>query len=128
VSGGEIVATLAVGFIAGVSAGMLGIGGGVLFVPALVVILNLSQLRAESTSLLAVIPVAIVGAMRQRSYGNVRMREALIIGGLSPVGVVAGAQLANALSDRVLSYLFAAVLLYFAYTLARRALSTPNRE
>ena len=127
-SGGEIVATLAVGFIAGVSAGMLGIGGGVLFVPALVVILNLSQLRAESTSLLAVIPVAIVGAMRQRSYGNVRMREALIIGGLSPVGVVAGAQLANALSDRVLSYLFAAVLLYFAYTLARRALSTPNRE
>ena len=125
-SGGEIVATLAVGFIAGVSAGMLGIGGGVLFVPALVVILNLSQLRAESTSLLAVIPVAIVGAMRQRSYGNVRMREALIIGGLSPVGVVAGAQLANALSDRVLSYLFAAVLLYFAYTLARRALSTPN--
>jgi uncharacterized protein len=128
VSGGEIVATLAVGFIAGVSAGMLGIGGGVLFVPALVVILNLSQLRAESTSLLAVIPVAIVGAMRQRSYGNVRMREALIIGGLSPVGVVAGAQLANALSDRVLSYLFAAVLLYFAYTLARRALSAPNRE
>ena len=127
-SGGEIVATLAVGFIAGVSAGMLGIGGGVLFVPALVVILNLSQLRAESTSLLAVIPVAIVGLMRQRSYGNVRMREALIIGGLSPVGVVAGAQLANALSDRVLSYLFAAVLLYFAYTLARRALSTPNRE
>jgi uncharacterized protein len=124
VSGGEVLATLAVGFVAGVSAGMLGIGGGVLFVPGLVLILNLSQLRAESTSLLAIIPVAIVGAMRQRSYGNVRLREALTIGVLSPLGVLAGVQLSNALSDKVLSYLFAAVLLYFGFTLARRALSS----
>ena len=127
-SSGEILATLAVGFAAGVSAGMLGIGGGVLFVPGLVLILNLSQLRAESTSLLAIIPVALVGAMRQHSYGNVRVRDALTIGVLSPVGVLGGVQLANALSDKVLSYLFAAVLLYFALTLARRALMPPGPE
>jgi uncharacterized membrane protein YfcA len=128
VSGGEILATLAVGFAAGVSAGMLGIGGGVLFVPGLVLILNLSQLRAESTSLLAIIPVALVGAMRQRSYGNVRVRDAVTIGVLSPVGVLGGVQLANALSDKLLSYLFAAVLLYFALTLGRRALTPAERE
>ena len=127
-SGGEIVATLAVGFVAGVSAGMLGIGGGVLFVPGLVLILNLSQLRAESTSLLAIIPVAVVGAMRQRSYGNVRMRDALTIGVLSPLGVLGGVKLANVLSDRALSYLFAAVLLYFAFTLAKRALFPAERK
>src|SRR3954452_9400284 len=123
-SGGDILATLVVGFVAGVSAGMLGIGGGVLFVPGLGVFFNLSQLRAESASLLAVIPVALVGAMRQRSYGNVRVRDAVTIGVLSPLGVLAGVGLSNALSDKVLSYLFAAVLLYFGVTLARRALSS----
>ena len=127
-STGDIVATLAVGFIAGVSAGMLGIGGGVLFVPGLVIILNLTQLRAESTSLLAIIPVAIVGAWRQRSYGNVRERDALTIGILSPVGVLAGVKLANVVSDKTLSYLFAAVLLYFALTLAKRALTPAKRD
>jgi uncharacterized protein len=128
VSEGDIVATLAVGFVAGMSAGMLGIGGGVLFVPGLVLILNLSQLRAESTSLLAIIPVAIVGAMRQQSYGNVRMRDAMTIGVLSPLGVLGGVQLANVLSDKALSYLFAAVLLYFGFTLAKRALFPSERK
>jgi len=128
VSGGDIIATLAVGFVAGVSAGMLGIGGGVLFVPGLVLILNMTQLRAESTSLLAIIPVAIVGAMRQRSYGNVREREALTIGVLSPLGVLGGVKLANVVSDQTLSYLFAAVLLYFALTLGKRALAPAKRD
>jgi uncharacterized protein len=128
VSGGDILATLALGFVAGVSAGMLGIGGGVLFVPGLVLILNLSQIRAESTSLLAIIPVAVVGAMRQRSYGNVRVRDAVTIGVLSPLGVLGGVQLANALSDKALSYLFAAVLLYFGLTLAKRALFPAKQE
>jgi uncharacterized membrane protein YfcA len=128
VSAGDILATLAVGFAAGVSAGMLGIGGGVLFVPGLVIILNMTQLRAESTSLLAIIPVAIVGAMRQRSYGNVRERDAITIGVLSPLGVLGGVKLSNVVSDRTLSYLFAAVLLYFALTLARRAISPAKRD
>jgi uncharacterized protein len=126
-STGAVLATVVVGFAAGVSSGMLGIGGGVLFVPGLVLILNVSQLRAESTSLLAIIPVAIVGAMRQRSYDNVRMRDGLVIGVLSPVGVLGGVQLSNVIPDRTLGYLFAAVLLYFAYTLARRALRHPDR-
>jgi uncharacterized membrane protein YfcA len=128
VGAGDIAGTLAVGLAAGMAAGMLGIGGGVLFVPGLVLILSFTQLRAESTSLLAIIPVAIVGAMRQDSYGNVRRRDALTIGVLSPIGVFGGVQLSNVLSDQVLSYLFAAVLLYFAFTLARRALLGSDRD
>jgi uncharacterized membrane protein YfcA len=122
----DIAATLAVGFAAGMASGMLGIGGGLLFVPGLVLILGETQLRAEATSLLAIIPVAIVGATRQKSYGNLRLRDALTIGILSPLGVLAGVLLANAVSDKVLSYLFAAMLLYFAYGLARRAISPPG--
>ena len=121
-----MAAALAVGFAAGMSSGLLGIGGGLLFVPGLVLLLGETQLHAEATSLLAIIPVAIVGAWRQRSYGNLRLRDALTIGILSPLGVLGGVGLANLVSDKVLSYLFAVMLLYFAYNLARRAIAPPG--
>jgi uncharacterized protein len=125
-SAGEIAGTLAVGFAAGMASGLLGIGGGLLFVPGLVLILGETQLRAEATSLLAIIPVAIVGATRQKSYGNLRLRDALTIGILSPLGVLGGVGLANVVSDKVLSYLFAAMLLYSAFNLAKRAIAPPG--
>jgi uncharacterized membrane protein YfcA len=125
-SAGDVAATLAVGFAAGMASGMLGIGGGLLFVPGLVLILGESQLRGEATSLLAIIPVAIIGVWRQLRYENVRLREGITIGALSPIGVLGGVGLANVVSDKVLSYLFGAMLLYFAYTLARRAISPPG--
>jgi uncharacterized membrane protein YfcA len=118
----DVVLAALIGFIAGVSSGLLGVGGGVLFVPGLVFVLGLSQISAESTSLLAIIPVAIVGAWRQRGYGNVRLRQGLILGALSPIGVVGGAELANVLPARALELSFAAVQLVFAVGLARRAL------
>jgi uncharacterized protein len=118
----DLIGALVIGFAAGFASGMLGIGGGVLFVPGLVIFLGQSQLDAEATSLLAIVPVAAVGAWRQRSYGNLRVRDALTIGALCPLGVVAGTVLANAVSERALELAFAAVQLFFAYGLARRAL------
>ena len=118
----EYVAAALIGFTAGVSSGMLGVGGGIIFVPGLVFALGLSQLSAEATSLLAIVPVALVGAWRQREYGNVRLREGLVLGALSPLGVVGGAELANVLPERALELSFAAVQLVFALGLARRAL------
>jgi uncharacterized membrane protein YfcA len=119
---GDLVGALAIGFAAGIVSGMVGVGGGVLFVPGLVLFLDETQLRAESTSLLAIVVVAFVGAWRQRGYGNVRLKDGLIVGLLSPVGVLVGTGLANALSERVLELSFAGVQLYFAWQLAQRAL------
>jgi uncharacterized membrane protein YfcA len=118
----DVLLAVLIGFVAGVSSGMLGVGGGIIFVPGLVFVLGLSQLSAEATSLLAIIPVAIVGAWRQREYGNVRLRAGLLLGALSPLGVVGGAELANVLPARALELSFAAVQLVFAFGLARRAL------
>src|SRR3954451_17892133 len=118
----DVLLAVLIGFTAGVSSGMLGVGGGIIFVPGLVFVLGLSQLSAESTSLLAIVPVALVGAWRQRAYGNVRLRDGLILGALSPLGVLGGAELANVLSARALELSFAAVQLVFALGLARRAL------
>ena len=119
---GELAGALAIGFAAGVTSGLLGVGGGVLFVPGLVFFLGLSQLHAEATSLVAVVPVALVGAWRQHGYGNVRLRDGIVVGVLSPLGVLAGVGLANALPEHVLEVAFAVVQLYFAYRLGRRAL------
>ena len=122
----DVIGALAIGFCAGVSSGLLGIGGGVLFVPGLVFFLSQGQLEAEATSLLAIVPVAIVGTLRQRGYGNLRLREGLLIGVLALPGAVAGAALADAIDERALELMFAGVQLFFAVGLARRAL-TPER-
>ena len=104
--------------------GLVGVGGGVLFVPAMTVFLDLSQVDAESTSLLMIVFVALVGAARQRGYGNVNVRDAIVIGLLSPLGVLAGVAIANEVSERTLQLGFAALALFMATQLLRRALST----
>jgi uncharacterized membrane protein YfcA len=105
----------------GMTGGLVGVGGGVLFVPALTVFIGLGQVEAESTSLLMIVVVAIAGAYRQNGYGNVRVREAMIIGALSPLGVLAGVTVANHLSERALQLAFAALALFMAAQLLRRA-------
>lgn len=124
---GELAGALAIGFAAGFASGMLGIGGGVLFVPGLVIFLELGLIEAEATSLVAVTIVAVVGAWRQRGHGNLRLRHALVIGALSPLGVAAGVALAHALPVRAVELGFAGVQLYFAYELMRRVLDTRRR-
>jgi uncharacterized membrane protein YfcA len=117
----DVLGAIAVGLAAGVVSGMVGVGGGVLFVPGLVLFLDEGQLRAESTSLLAIVVVAAVGAWRQQGYGNLRLKDALIVGLLSPLGVAAGTVLANSVSERALELSFAGIQLYFAWQLAQRA-------
>ena len=113
------------GFAGGAVGGMLGVGGGILFVPALAIILGETQIHAEATSLVAIVPVAIVGAWRQNRYGNVRLRDGALIGVLSPLGVVIGVLLSNAVSERTLEVGFAILLIFVAAQLTRRALTTP---
>jgi len=122
----DIAAVVLAGLAAGLASGLLGIGGGVLFVPALVILFGESQLEAEATSLLAMTLVAAVGAWRQHGYGNVRLRDGLVVGALAPVGVAVGTVLANEVSERALELGFAAVQLYFAWRLAQKALSADS--
>lgn len=112
---------LAFGFAAGMAGGLLGVGGGVLFVPALVLFADQTQLGAEASSLVAIVLVSLVGTWRQRGYGNVRLRDGLLVGLLSPLGVLAGVALANAVPERALELAFAAVQLFFAWQLAKKA-------
>jgi uncharacterized membrane protein YfcA len=118
----EDVLTVILGLLGGVVGGLLGVGGGVLFVPALTIFQDQSQVHAEATSLLAIVPVAVVAVWRQRGYGNVRLREGLVVGALSPIGVAAGVVTANELSQRALELSFAALLVLVGGRLILRGL------
>jgi uncharacterized protein len=118
----EYLVLAIVGLAGGVVAGLTGVGGGILFVPALAILLDEPQLRAEATSLLAILPVALAGTWRQASHGNLSLRDALALGLLSPLGVGPGVLLANALPPRALELAFAGLLLAIAAQLNRRAL------
>jgi uncharacterized protein len=122
----EIAAAL-LGFAGGLVGGLLGVGGGILFVPALAIFMDQSQVAAEATSLLAIVPVAIVAVWRQLGYGNVRVREGLIIGALSPLGVGIGVVAANEVSQRALELIFAGLALVIAAQLVLRTLRTADR-
>ena len=116
-----MIEAVLIGLAAGVVAGLLGVGGGALFVPALTIFLGLSQIDAEATSLLAIIPVAIVGAWRQRRHGNVDLRTAALLGVLAVGGAGGGVALANAVPQRALEIGFALLILYVAARLVASA-------
>jgi uncharacterized membrane protein YfcA len=108
-----------VGLGAGLIAGLFGVGGGIMFVPALVLFAGLTQLEAEATSLLAIVPVATMGAWRQHRYGNLRLRAGLLIGAIAVAGSVAGVLIANVVPERGLELGFAALLLFTAVQVVR---------
>ena len=115
-----IILAVCLGLVAGVMSGLLGVGGGLLFVPLLVA-LGLGQVEAAATSLLAIIPTAAVGAYRQSRYGNLRVRPALVIGVASIVGVEVGVRIATSVPEHLLRRLFGVLLIAVAVQLAWRA-------
>ena len=117
-----ILAAALLGAGAGVLSGLFGVGGGILFVPTLTLVLGLSQIHAEATSLLAILPTAAAGAWRQQRYGNVRWRSALILGVAAIAGVEAGVQIAEQLPQDALRRLFGALMLFVAAQVAFRTL------
>jgi uncharacterized protein len=123
-----VIGAVAIGLVAGILAGLVGVGGGVLFVPGLVLFLGLGQHAAEATSLLAIVPVALVGTYRQDRYGNVHRRDALLVGVLSLFGATGGVVLANAVSGALLRDVFAALTLLVAAQLVRGTLQEKRSD
>ena len=114
-----VLLALLLGVAAGLLAGSFGVGGGILFVPTLLG-LGLTQLEAEATSLLAILPTVVAGTWRQRHYGNVRWRAALALGLASIAGAFVGVRVATSLDEDSLRRLFALLLLGVAAQLAWR--------
>lgn len=113
----EVALIVLLGVAAGTTAGLFGVGGGVIFVPTMTLVLGLGQLQAEATSLLAILPVAALGSWRQTRVGTVRWRDACVMGAASIIAAVAGALIADAAPERALRVGFAVLLLVVAVQL-----------
>jgi hypothetical protein len=117
----ELAVAIAIGLLAGALGGLFGVGGGLIFVPALVLFFDFGQVEAEATSLLAIIPVVLAGTWRQHLYGNVRWRAALIVGLAAIGGVELGILTAKSISEGTLQRLFGVLLIVVAAQLVLRA-------
>ena len=109
----------AIGAAAGILSGLLGVGGGIVMVPALV-LAGIGQHRAQATSLAAIVPIAIVGATLFGRAGSVDVGAALLLVVGSLVGVRAGVLLMGRLSEALLARVFAVFLIVVAVTLLVR--------
>jgi uncharacterized protein len=126
VSATTITLAILLGLVAGVMAGLFGVGGGILFVPTLVA-LGLGQLEAQGTSLLAILPTVAAGLWNQRRYGHLRARTAVVLGLASIVGVEVGARVVTELPESLLRKLFAALLFGVAVQLVWRTRRSRRR-
>ncbi|HEX9147835.1 MAG TPA: sulfite exporter TauE/SafE family protein [Thermoanaerobaculia bacterium] len=108
----QMLGLVAVGVVAGVAAGMFGIGGGLIIVPALVLLYGMTQHSAVGTSLGAILlPVGALGAWVYWKNGNLNVRYSLLIAAGLLVGAFLGAKLVEPVSDLTLRRLFGGFLL-----------------
>ena len=113
---GTALVLLLVGLVAGTLAGLLGIGGGVIMVPAMVVLLGMSPAMAKGTSVAVIVPTAFIGTIRNRSNRNADLRTAGIVGACGAVTAVIGASISDRLGDQTANVMFAGLLVTVAIT------------
>jgi uncharacterized membrane protein YfcA len=110
----EVLQLLAIGLTAGFLAGLLGIGGGVVLVPAMVLILAFDQHVAQGTSLVVMIPAALTGSYTHHRNGRLVLRDAAWLGAGGVLGAILGSFSALSMEDTLLQRLFAAFLVISA--------------
>lgn len=109
-----VLSLIAIGFAAGALAGLLGVGGGIVLVPAMIVIFGISSVIAKGTSIAVIVPTAIMGTIRNRSAKNVDLTAAMIIGCSGIVSAIAGGFVSALLTDTTSNVLFAILLVAVA--------------
>lgn len=108
------IALVMIGVATGTLAGLLGVGGGVIMIPAMVLLLGETNVLAKGTSLAVIIPTSITGTIRNRKTANVDVKAAVVVGLSGIVSAVVGASLAADMSESLSNALFATLLLVVA--------------
>jgi hypothetical protein len=105
-----------IGVVTGIVAGMLGVGGGIIMVPAMVVFYDIAPVVAKGTSVAVIVPTSLTGTIRNRKNHNVDLRIAAVVGLTGMVSAVFGSIIADRMSDQVSNALFALLLVTVAIT------------
>jgi uncharacterized membrane protein YfcA len=123
-----MVVLIAIGFATGALAGMLGVGGGMIMVPAMIVLFGIPSAIAKGTSLAVIIPTSISGSLRNRKNNNSDFAAAAIVGAIGVVTAIAGGWVSAQMSDSLSNTLFAIFLLLIAVRMAMQARATATTE
>jgi uncharacterized membrane protein YfcA len=122
-----VVALLAIGLVTGILAGLLGVGGGIVMVPAMIVLFGIAPVIAKGTSAAVIVPTALMGTWRNRSRGNADLPAALIVGLAGMVTAAVGGTVADRISDDLSNVLFAILLTVVAIQLVARLILEGRR-
>ena len=114
---GSIIALIAIGVATGILAGLLGVGGGIIMVPAMMMLLHLPAAMAKGTSVLVIIPTSLMGTYRNRTKKNVDLRAAATVGLSGIPSAIVGGWISARMSDTVSNVLFASLLVVVAIRL-----------
>jgi len=120
-----IAGLVAVGMLSGTVAGLLGVGGGIVMVPFLVLAAGLDQTEAAATSLCVIVPTALLASRVLANRGIGDVGRSLLIGAVGSVGAVGGVLLALALPETTLRIVFAAFLAVVGLRLLLDAMRSP---
>lgn len=124
----HLLLLLGVGLVTGVLSALLGVGGGLVLVPALVLGFDFSQHAAEGTSLAVIVPTALLGAARHTRRGYTHWRTGVTVGTGGVAGGIGGAVLALSLDGLLLQRLFAGFLILMSLYLLLRGGGEPAAE
>ncbi len=122
----QIAISIGIGLISGFFAGVAGIGGGVVIVPATVLLLGFGQHEAQGTSLVAIVLTAIAGTVVNLRNKRVRLEDGLAAGLAGVVGSIVGARIALGVEGRTLSLVFGILVLILAVRTLYQAIRTPQ--
>lgn len=112
---GTVLLLIAIGVLAGIISGFVGVGGGIIIVPTLVYFLGFTQLQAQGTSLaVLLLPVGILAVYNYHKSGNVNIQYALVIATTFIVGGYIGSKLAHKLPEDTVKFVFGVFMLYAA--------------
>lgn len=116
------------GLVTGLLSGTMGVGGGVIMIPAMILLFGFADATAKGTSLLVILPTSIIGTLRNRHSGNLDPKVALVVGASGVASAFVGALGASELSPRLSANLFAALLIISAVQMLRHSGDAPPAE
>lgn len=122
---GAVIGLLVLGLASGVLAGLLGVGGGIIMVPAMVVLFHIPPAVAKGTSLAVIVPTSIMGTWRNRKKGNVDLPVAVVVGLAGVVSAFLASKVSVGMSETTSNLLFAALLAVVAGRMLWQLLRTP---
>lgn len=124
-----LILLLLVGLVAGFLSGLIGIGGGIIIVPALIILLGFSQKEAQGTSLgILLLPIGILAVINYYKQGYLNMNYVIIVSLAFVIGGFLGSKLALSLSDEKMKKIFAGILMVLAIKMMFFDKSTPKES